>query len=328
MSDKTPILIRTKPGLYCPAGDFHIDPMGKVARAVITHGHADHAMRGHGAVLATQPTLDAMAVRYGKGFASETQPVSYGEKITLGSARLRLVPAGHILGSAQIVIDADGQRAVAAGDYKRRPDPSAHAFEPVACDLFVTEATFGVPIFRHPDPAGEVARFLTHRAAFPTRPHIIAAYSLGKAQRMIALLRAAGVDTPLVVHKTVADLCAVYERHGVSMGALVRLEDADDDLLHRSIILAPPQSLTDLDEPIVAFASGWNGLQKRKPKPHQGQFPLIISDHADWDELTGTIADVSPAQLWVMYGEEAPLIHHAQTCGIAATAVRDLECAA
>jgi len=328
MSDKSPLLVRTKAGLYCPAGDFHIDPMARVDRAVITHGHADHALRGHAAALATQPTLDAMAVRYGKNFAQSSQPLGYGEALTLGAARIRLVPAGHILGSAQIVIEAGGQRAVAAGDYKRRADPTAHAFEPVECDLFVTEATFGVPVFRHPDPAHEMARFLNHRAAFPTRPHLIAAYSLGKAQRMISLLRETGWDAPLVVHKTVADLCVVYERHGVPMGPLVRLEEADDDLLSRSIILAPPQSLTDLADPVIAFASGWNGLRKRKPKAHQGHLPLIISDHADWDELTETIAEVSPQSLCVMYGEEAPLLHHARAAGIEAHAVRDLELAA
>lgn len=325
MAAQTPLLVRTKAGLYCPAGDFHIDPMTKVSRALITHGHADHAIKGHEHVLATQATLDAMRVRYGKHFATLGQAARLGEALPVGGVTVRFVPAGHILGSAQIVIEADGQRAVAAGDYKRGFDPTTPPFEPVPCDLFVTEATFGVPVFRHPDPMVELARFLVHRAAVPGRPHVIAAYSLGKAQRMIALLRAAGWDDPVVVHKTVADLCPVYAAHGVDLGPLVRLEDAEQDLLERGIILAPPQSVSDLQEPVIAFASGWNVLHKRKPKPGQNAFPLIISDHADWDGLTRTIAEVSPETLWVMYGEEAALLHHARTRGIGAHAVRDLE---
>lgn len=317
----------TKAGLYCPQGDFYIDPMRKVHRAVITHAHADHAIRGHEKVLATQPTLDAMRIRYGKNFAGQTQALAYGDVITLNGVRVSLIPAGHILGSAQVVVEQAGQRAIAAGDYKRAPDPTATPFEVQSCDLFVTEATFGVPLFHHPDPMGEVQKLLTHRAACPHRPHIINAYSLGKAQRMIALLRQAGVDETLVVHKSALALCEMYETHGISMGPLVSVDQASEDQLAKGFILAPVSVAPDgLFSPVFAFASGWNSLRKRRSKPQEGHstLPLIISDHADWGELTQTISEVAPEHLWVTYGQEDALIHAAQQQGITAQALRQV----
>src|SRR5262249_40365799 len=143
-------LLKPRPeGLYCPPGDFYIDPVGQVGRALITHGHSDHARSGHRAVLATRETLDIMALRYGDDFASTTQAAAYGETIDINGVRVVFHPAGHVLGSAQIAVEYNGLRIVASGDYKRAPDPTCATFEPVKCDVFITEATFGLPVFRH-----------------------------------------------------------------------------------------------------------------------------------------------------------------------------------
>src|ERR1700748_320813 len=188
------ILCPSPAGLYCPVGDFYADPVRPVERAVITHGHSDHARSGHGAVVATTETLAIMATRYGKDFANATEAVRYGQTIERDGVEITLVPAGHILGSAQAVVPAKGMTMVVSGDYKRRRDPTCPAFEPVPCDVFVTEATFGLPVFAFPDDGDEVRKLLDSVAQFPERTHLIGAYALGKAQRLIRLIREAGYD--------------------------------------------------------------------------------------------------------------------------------------
>ncbi|MFZ4604321.1 MAG: DNA ligase-associated DEXH box helicase, partial [Caulobacterales bacterium] len=164
-------------GLYCAPGGFFIDPVRPVDRAVITHGHSDHARAGHGAVLATAETLAIMRVRYGEAFAGATQALSYGETVRIKDAVVSLAPAGHVLGSAQAVVESGPLRIVVSGDYKRRRDPTCAAFEPVACDVFVTEATFALPVFRHPDDGEELAKLLASVRLFPERTHIVGAYA-------------------------------------------------------------------------------------------------------------------------------------------------------
>ncbi|WP_312797912.1 MBL fold metallo-hydrolase, partial [Tianweitania sp.] len=154
---------------FGPPGDFFIDPVRPVARALITHGHADHARPGNTAVLATQQTLDIMAIRYGAAFAQSSQAAEWGKPISFGDCTVTFHPAGHVLGSAQIAVECGGLRIVASGDYKRRHDPSCQAFELVPCDIFITEATFGLPVFRHPDSKAEVAKLLRSVSQFPDR---------------------------------------------------------------------------------------------------------------------------------------------------------------
>lgn len=320
------VLVPTPAGLYCPAGDFHVDPMGKVARAVITHGHADHARAGHGAVLATAETLGVMAVRYGQRFAATRQALAYGEAITIGAARVRLAPAGHILGSAQVVIETRGLRAVVSGDYKRRADPTCPAFEPVPCDLFVTEATFAVPVYRHPPAEAEVARLLHSLALFPTRAHFIGVYSLGKAQRLIALLRRAGHDAPIHIHRSLEGLCALYETFGVPLGRLEPLGAAPPQGLGGAIILGPPGLMADpwlagLADPVRAFASGWMRLRHRA-RAQGVELPLIVSDHADWDELVETLDEVRPGAVWITHGPPEALMRAAEMIGVSARPLR------
>ena len=194
----------TPKGLFCAPGDFYVDPSRPVPRAVVTHGHADHARPGHASVLTTAGTAAIMRARFGADAAGAYDTLDYGETRTVGGARVRLMPAGHILGSAQAVIEHEGCRVVVSGDFKRRRDPTCAGFEPVACDLFITEATFALPVFRHPADAGEIAKLLHSHALFPERCHLVGVYALGKAQRVIALLREAGYDRPIYLHGALA----------------------------------------------------------------------------------------------------------------------------
>ena len=204
-------------GLYVRPADLWIDPSHPVARAAVTHGHADHARGGHGAVWATPETLAIMDARYG---AQEARPVAYGDSVRLGEVQVGYVPAGHVLGSAQIVLDYRGERIVVSGDYKRRPDPTCTPFQPVKCDVFITEATFGLPVFRHPDTGDEIDKLIARLHANPDRCIVVGAYALGKAQRVIAELRTRGHGAPIYIHGALQRLCDLYAAHGVPLGEL------------------------------------------------------------------------------------------------------------
>ncbi|MCO6415650.1 ligase-associated DNA damage response exonuclease [Siccirubricoccus sp. KC 17139] len=303
----------TPQGLFCaPAGVF-IDPTRPVARAVITHGHADHARPGHGAVLATAETLAIMRARMGEGAGDRQQALAYGETLRLGEVALRLVPAGHVLGSAQVVLEYGGARALVSGDYKRQPDPTCASFEPVPCDVFVTEATFALPVFRHPPPAQEIGRLLRSVALFPERTHVIGCYALGKAQRLIALLRQAGWQQPIWLHGTLIPLCRLYQELGVELGELRPATVAEKSALRGAIVLAPPSAIADrwarrLEDPVVCMASGWMRVRQRA-KQGGVELPLVISDHADWDDLLRTIAEVGAPEVWVTHGRDDALVH-------------------
>src|SRR5712671_4266654 len=211
------ILLPTAAGVCCKAGGFYIDPTRPVDKAVITHAHSDYARAGHGAVLATQETLDLMRLRYGEHFAGSTQAIGYGESVTLGGVRVTFHPAGHVLGSAQVAVEANGLRIVASGDYKDVADPTCAPFELVPCDVFITEATFGLPVFRHGDPAAEIAKLLHSVALFPERAHLVGAYSLGKAQRVMALIRQGGYAAPIYMHGAMEKITRYYQSRGVDL---------------------------------------------------------------------------------------------------------------
>jgi putative mRNA 3-end processing factor len=313
-------------GLYCPPGDFYIDPVRPVARAVITHGHADHARAGHEAVAATPETLAIMAVRYGEGFAGSVRAVAYGETIERDGVAVTLVPAGHGLGSAQVVVRCKGVTVVVSGDYKRRRDPTCAPFEPVPCDVFVTEATFGLPVFRHPDDAGEVRKVLRSLEQFPERTHLIGAYALGKAQRVICLLREAGWERTIFVHGAFERLNALYGEFGVDLGPLAAAtDDAWKSEFAGEIVIAPPGALADrwtrrFADPVSAFASGWMRVRARA-RQRGVELPLVISDHADWDELTMTLAELAPGEVWITHGREEALARWCQLNGQPARAL-------
>jgi putative mRNA 3-end processing factor len=312
-------------GLYCEPGGFFIDPVRPVERAVVTHGHADHARPGNRHVLATAGTLAIMAARFGADAIGATQPLDTGEPLTVGDVRVSLHPAGHVLGSAQVRLEHQGCRVVVSGDYKRRPDPTCAGFEPVKCDVFVTEATFALPVFRHPPDAQEIDRLLGSLALFPERAHLVGVYALGKCQRVIALLRRAGYDRPIYLHGALAPMCELYERLGVALGPLLPATGAAKEALKGQIVLAPPGALADrwarrLPDPLTALASGWMRVRQRA-RQRGVELPLIISDHADWDELNQTLDDVGAPDVWVTHGREEALVHQARQRGIQARAL-------
>ncbi|WP_119678136.1 ligase-associated DNA damage response exonuclease [Indioceanicola profundi] len=312
-------------GLWVEPGDFHVDPVRAVERAVITHGHSDHARPGHANVLATPGTLDIMRARMGGQAGENLQPLDYHAPITIGEVTVRLVPAGHVLGSAQVVLDWRGSRVVASGDYKRRPDPTCAPFEPVSCDAFITEATFGLPVFRHPPDEHEVGKLLHSLALFPERAHVVGVYALGKCQRLIALLRQAGYDRPIWLHGALIPICELYQAHGIDLGELRPATGSKKDEMKGQIVLSTPSAIQDrwsrrLPDPVVAYASGWMRVRQRA-RQRGVELPLIISDHCDWDELIETVRDVNPGEVWVTHGREEALVHWCRTNGYPARAL-------
>lgn len=309
-------------GIYIPAADAWIDPSVPKSRVLVTHGHADHARGGHGAVWATAETLAIMAARYGP---QPAHPVRYGGGVAFGDVAVRFVPAGHVLGSAQIVLDYRGETIVVSGDYKRRADPTCAPFEPVRCDVFITEATFGLPVFRHPDTGAEIDKLIAALRSNPDRCVLVGAYALGKAQRVIRELRDRGFADPIYLHGALQRLCDLYQAHGVDLGELRPASEAPKTALMGRLVVAPPSALQDrwsrrLPDPITAMASGWMRVRQRAVQ-RGVELPLILSDHADWDELTRTLTEIAPREVWVTHGREDALVHWCQTHQIKARAL-------
>jgi putative mRNA 3-end processing factor len=209
-----------------------------------------------------------------------------------------------------------------SGDYKRRPDPTCPPFEPTPCDIFITEATFGLPVFRHPDDAGEIDRLLHSVALFPERCHLVGVYALGKCQRVLALLRRQGYEAPVYLHGALAPMVELYESLGVALGPVLPVAGVARGELAGKIVLAPPSSALEpwarrLPDPVVALASGWMRIRQRA-KQRGVELPLVISDHADWDELLLTIRELAPSEIWVTHGAEDALVRQAGLMGFAA----------
>jgi putative mRNA 3-end processing factor len=299
-------------GLYLPAIDFWIDPSIAAARALITHGHSDHARGGHGEVWATSATRDIIEARYGP--PSGGRSLAYGEVMELGDGiSATFLPAGHVLGSAQILLERRGERIIVTGDYKRRPDPTCLPFLPTPCDILITEATFALPVFTHPPIEQEIARLLSARKANPNRTILVGAYALGKAQRVIAELRRAGYHETIWLHGAMTAMCELYTRHGVALGALAPVARAERAALKGQIVICPPSALTaawarSLPDPLNAMASGWMRVRQRAVQRNV-ELPLIISDHCDWPELTQTLRELSPPEIWITHGREEALVH-------------------
>jgi putative mRNA 3-end processing factor len=215
---------------------------------------------------------------------------------------------------------------VVSGDYKRAADPTCAPFEPVTCDVFVTEATFGLPVFTHPPAAGEAAKILASLVLFPERTHVVGAYSLGKSQRVIALLRGLGWDKPIYLHGALMPMCDVYQSMGVELGDLRPATVAKKAELAGQIVLAPPSAIADrwarrLTDPVTALASGWMRVRQRA-RAGGIELPLVISDHADWPELLQTCDDVAAPEVWVTHGNEEALIHALTQRGYRGRALR------
>ncbi|MEO9299181.1 ligase-associated DNA damage response exonuclease [Devosia alba] len=308
--------------LHIRAIDTFIDPSVPRERAIITHGHADHARSGHGAVLATPDTIAIMQTRYGVDCAGRFQALDFGVPLLIDDVSITLYPAGHILGSAQVLVEHKGQRVVVTGDYKRLADRTAQPYELVRCDLLVTEATFGLPVFQHPLPQTEIARLLKSVRDNPERSHLVGCYALGKAQRVIALLRDAGWDAPIYLHGAMLKLCGLYEELGVKLGDLRPALDVPRADFAGQIVIAPPSAIRDrwsrrFPDPVVCQASGWMSV-KQRARQALVELPVVISDHCDWGELQQTVHETEAATVWVTHGREDALVYWCRQQGLEA----------
>lgn len=306
-------------GLYCIPGDFFIDPLIPVDTAIITHGHADHARPGHRKIITTLETLAIMKVRYGEQCGIQTQTLEYYERFNLNKALIYLLPAGHILGSAQLVIEYEGSRVIVSGDYKRSFDPTCERFKVETCDVFITEATFGLPVFKHPLIEEELAKLLNSMQNFPAYSHLVGAYALGKCQRLIKTLRLMGYQDKIYLHGAMLKLCNLYQSFGVDLGDIRPASEIEPKQAAGKLIICPPSALHDrwsrrFAPSIVAQASGWMRIRARA-KQKGIDLPLVISDHADWTELTNTIQEINPKEVWVTHGREEALVYYANQQG-------------
>lgn len=318
------LVVATREGLYCAAGDFHIDPWRPVARAVITHAHADHARRGHGAYLATAVSAGVLRARLGD---ITLQGLAYGEAVTLGGVRVSLHPAGHVLGSAQVRLEHRGRVWVVSGDYfasghEGDVNATCAPFEPQRCDCFVTESTFGLPVYRwrpQREVLAEVNAWWQANAA-AGRASLLLAYSFAKAQRLLA-----GVEPsigPIAVHGAVAPLNEAYRAAGVTLPATLPLDALPRADLGRALVVAPPAAQASawarrLGDHSDAFASGW--MQLRGARRRQGlDRGFVLSDHADWPGLQRAIAATGASRVIVTHGYEAVMVRWLREQGLEA----------
>ncbi len=316
-------------GLFCKPAACYIDPHHPVERAIITHGHADHARPGHRSVTGTKQTLEIMRTRYPEDAPETITELEYGEIVELpGNVTLWLAPAGHILGSAQVVLEHNDSRIVISGDYKRHADPTCRPFEVVTCDTFVTEATFALPVFSHPPLQTEVAKVLRSLRSFPECTHLVGVYALGKCQRVMHALRQGGYDEPFYLHGALIRLTELYESYGMDFGEWLpvsELRGKAREALRGKIVLCPPGSLADrwsrtLPDPIPAMASGWMQIRARA-RQRRAEMPLIVSDHADWEDLLRTCEETGATDVWITHGRVDALQHELQRRGIRAKAL-------
>jgi putative mRNA 3-end processing factor len=310
------VLTFTDSGIYCPAGDFHIDPWRPVPRALITHGHSDHARPGHGSYLATHQALPVIRKRLG---AITADGMAYGETYGIGGAAVSFHPAGHVPGSAQIRVEVGGEVWVVSGDYKTEPDGLAEAFQPVACHAFISECTFGLPIFRWEPQPMVMTRIRDWWAANAAlgKTSILGAYSFGKAQRLLAGLAGQG---PILTHGAVEEMTAVLRAQGYPLPETIRVTPEVTARTHPgALVIAPPSALGSawsarfgpVDE---AFVSGWMAVRGIRRRRALGT-GFVLSDHADWDGLNTAIRATGAERVFVTHGYTAPFRHWLQTQG-------------
>ncbi len=306
-------------GLFCPAGNFHIDPSRPVACAVITHGHGDHARPGMGEYHGSRAGLPILQWRLGQ---QQYHSYDYGESFVVGNARLSLHPAGHVLGSAQLRIEVDGEVWVASGDYKRQHDPTCAAFEVVPCDTFITEATFGLPIYRWPDTA-DVAREIVEwrdECAAEGVAAVLFCYALGKAQRVLAELRAF-TDAPAWIHGAMVPGVEVYRTAGID---LLQTRPIDNDARGTDyagqLVLAPPSAagsawMRRFKRAQTGFASGWMLIRGNRRRRNYDR-GFVVSDHADWPALLRTVRETGARRIIATHGNTEALVRTLNDTGL------------
>ena len=299
--------------LYISPINTYIDPSKPVENAIITHGHADHAKPGHKNVLATKETINIMKIRYGENCAQNFQELKLNKSLKIDDVEITFYPAGHILGSVQVLAEYKGEKINFTGDYKTKNDKTCENFEPVRCHTLVTEATFGLPVFQHPNEHNEIKKLLRSLELFPNRPHIVGVYALGKAQRIIGLLRQQKYDKEVFIHGALEKLCNYYVEEKIFLGKLLKTNLRDKKEYQGQIILAPPSAIKNVwsrkfEDPIICQASGWMSI-KQRAKQSLVELPLIISDHADWNELTQYIKLTGAENVYVTHGREEAIVH-------------------
>lgn len=309
----------TSKGLFCPAGQFYIDPSGAVDRAVITHAHSDHARRGSKMYYCVTSGLSLLQGRLGKNISTITYP--YGEKFNLGGVTVSFHPAGHILGSSQVRVEFCGEVWVASGDYKREPDPTCEPFEVVPCDVFVTEATFGTPGFvwnRSADLGQEILDWWFDNSKRGINS-VIFAYSLGKTQRILGELYNR-TDRTIYLHPSATPLTECYKNQGVNLARFQCLSRIAHDRVLRGELFLVPQSFLKTPEAQIlgrhyktAFASGWMAQGQ-----HGYDHGFLMSDHADWNDLLRTIQETKARKVYVQHRGKGALVKHLRGIGIEA----------
>ena len=320
------MLIETSSGLFCEAGGFHIDPWGTVDRAVVTHAHGDHARPGNGSYLCAESCAPLLRRRFGPDAVIET--LRYGERRRVGSIELSFHPAGHVLGSAQIRIAGPQGVWVVAGDYKRAPDPTCEAFEPLRCDVFITESTFGLPIYRWDPTAAVIADIVDwwRRSGESGKTSVLFCYTIGKAQRLLAEL-ARVTDRPVLVHGMMAGMIAVYRAAGISMLPVkVVTERPRGTSFAAELVLAPLSArgtpwmrrLGDLSDAFVSGLMRVRGVRRQRAYDRG----FVLSDHADWPALLATIAETGAPRILTTHGHTAPLARHLSESGLETGVIR------
>ncbi|MCW5658363.1 MAG: ligase-associated DNA damage response exonuclease [Burkholderiaceae bacterium] len=328
MTERGDLIVLRPEGLYCPAGDFHIDPWRPVARAVLTHAHADHARLGHAAYLATAISQGVLRARLGDDIT--LQGVDYGEAVTLNGVRVSLHPAGHVLGSAQVRLEHGGCVWVVSGDYfasgvEGDANPTCAPFEPLRCHCFITESTFGLPIYRWRAQAS-VQREINawwQANADAGRASLLMGYAFGKSQRLLA-----GLDPsigPIAAHGAVENVNVAYRAAGIALAPTQRVDQLSRAELQRALVLAPPSVQNSAwarrlgPDASDAFASGWMRLRgaRRRRGVDRG---FVLSDHADWPGLQRTIRATGAERVIVTHGYEAVMVRWLQQQGLQAEA--------
>jgi putative mRNA 3-end processing factor len=289
-------------GLYCKYGDFYLDPKQPVEHAVISHAHGDHAVPGNRNVYCTVPTADFMRLRYGKNASGAFKLFKWYHEFMIGEVTITFIPAGHMLGSAQVLMLYQGVTYLYTGDYKLQPDTTCEPIEWVKADVLITESTFANPNTQHPNPLTEIQKLNGIGINI-----MLGAYGLGKAQRLIRMINDFAPQKKILVHFRIAPLNALYEKHGIDLGPYRMYNRKLMKNQEEYVYIVPPftfDSYRNAKDVKRLFASGWKNLQVNQ------QDTLFISDHADWNDVLHAVEQVNPQQIWTLHGEGIHLKNH------------------